>query len=359
MAIANRAIEILGGELGDHQLVHPNDHVNLGQSSNDVFPSAMHIAVVEELQQKLLPALDKLQQTLRRHIKQYKTIIKSGRTHLQDAAPLTLGQEISGWLAQIKFCQKQIIHHKTGLFPLAIGGTAVGTGLNTHPKFGQLVADNLSQLTSVAFTSEENKFFALSSHEPLVEMSGALRTLAGGLTKIANDIRWLASGPRCGIGELLLPQNEPGSSIMPGKVNPSQCEALTMVCAQVFGNDTTVAFAGSQGHFQLNVYKPIIVHNILESITLLTDACLSFEKYCVAGMKPNIPRITQNLENNLMLVTALNKAIGYDKAAEIAKLAIAKNITLKQACLDSSYVTESEFEKFINLDSMVYPGRQA
>lgn len=350
--IANRAIELLGGKRGSKTPVHPNDHVNLGQSSNDVFPTAMHVAVVEELDTHV-PVVERLRDTLRKKAEEYNDLIKTGRTHLQDAAPLTLGQEISAWVAQLDFALASLASHKTALFPLAIGGTAVGTGLNTHPEFGDRVARHLADDTGIPFTAAENKYFALSAHDPLVEMSACLRTLAGALMKIANDIRWLASGPRCGIGELLLPQNEPGSSIMPAKVNPTQSEAMTMVCAQVFGNDTTVALAGSQGNFQLNVYKPVIVHNVLESITLLAQASDVFDRYCAQGIKPNTARIEKNLQQNLMLVTALNNHIGYDKAAEVAKLADARQITLKEASLQLGYATETQFDQWFDLTSMV------
>ncbi len=353
--ISNRAIELLGGERGSKTPVHPNDHVNLGQSSNDVFPTAMHVAVAEELE-KMAPVVSRLRDTLRQKAEQYRDVIKTGRTHLQDAAPLTLGQEISAWVAQLDFALETLRSHKTAIHPLAIGGTAVGTGLNTHPRFGQRVAHYLAEDTGIPFTSADNKYFALSAHDPLVELSACLRTLAGALMKIANDIRWLASGPHCGIGELLLPQNEPGSSIMPAKVNPTQSEAMTMVCAQVFGNDATVALAGSQGNFQLNVYKPVIVHNVLESITLLAQACDVFDKYCAGGIQPNIARIEKNLQQNLMLVTALNNHIGYDRAAEVAKLADSRQITLREASVELGYATEEQFDQWFDLTSMVRNG---
>jgi fumarate hydratase class II len=351
--IANRANELLGYPLGHKKPVHPNDHVNLGQSSNDVFPTAMHIAILEKLENNLLPALIQLVETFTNKADNYKAIIKTGRTHLQDAAPLTLGQEISAWVAQLNFSLSTINQHKTYLYPLAIGGSAVGTGLNTHPHFAKKMVALISAETSIPFCESDNHFFSLSAHDPLIEMSAALRTLAMTLLKIANDIRWLASGPRCGIGELLIPQNESGSSIMPGKVNPSQCEALSMVCAQVFGNDATVAFAGSQGNFQLNVYKPIIVYNLLESITLLADALSSFDRYCAQGLTPNIDRIDENLQRNLMLATALNQHIGYDRASTAAKFAHQHNTTLKTACLELGYATASEFEQWVNIKAMV------
>lgn len=346
--IANRAVEILGGTIGDKKLVHPNDHVNSGQSSNDTFPTAMHIAVVLELFNRLFPDVNKLRDTLHHKSQQYKEVVKTGRTHLQDATPITLGQEISGWVAQLDFGLETVKNTLTGLYSLAIGGTAVGTGLNAHPQFGDRCAANIAELTDHPFISSTNKFFSLAAHDALVNTSAALRTLAGALLKIANDVRWLASGPRCGIGEILIPENEPGSSIMPGKVNPTQCEALTMVCAQVFGNDTTVAFAGSQGNFELNVYKPVMVHNVLESIDLLADACLSFNEHCAMGIEPNLPVINRLLENNLMLVTALNKHIGYDKAALIAKTAHKEHKSLKQVALELNLVSAEDFDKWVD-----------
>lgn len=346
--IANRAVEILGGQIGDKSVVHPNDHVNCGQSSNDTFPTAMHIAVVLELFNRLFPDVSKLRDTLHKKSIEYKEVVKTGRTHLQDATPITLGQEISGWVAQIDFALDTIKYALRGLYSLAIGGTAVGTGLNAHPQFGDRCAANIADLTQQPFVSSQNKFFSLAAHDALVNTSSALRTLAGALFKIANDVRWLASGPRCGIGELLIPENEPGSSIMPGKVNPTQCEALTMVCAQVFGNDATVAFAGTQGNFELNVYKPVMVHNVLESINLLADACLSFNEHCAVGIEPYLPVINKHLENNLMLVTALNKHIGYDKAALIAKTAHKENKSLKQVALELKLVSEKDFNEWVN-----------
>ena len=346
--IANRAVEILGGQIGDKKAVHPNDHVNCGQSSNDTFPTAMHIAVVLELFNRLFPDVNTLRDTLHKKSIEFKEVVKTGRTHLQDATPITLGQEISGWVAQIDFALDTVKKTLPGLYSLAIGGTAVGTGLNAHPQFGDRCAANVAELTKQPFTSSNNKFFSLSAHDALVNTSAALRTLAGALFKIANDVRWLASGPRCGIGELLIPENEPGSSIMPGKVNPTQCEALTMVCAQVFGNDATVAFAGTQGNFELNVYKPVMVHNVLESIDLLSDACLSFNEHCAIGIEPNLPVINKHLENNLMLVTALNKHIGYDKAALIAKTAHKQNKSLKQVALELNLVSEEDFNQWVN-----------
>jgi fumarate hydratase class II len=321
--IASRANESLKPR-DKQSLIHPNDHVNLGQSSNDVFPSVMHIAVLEQLQNQLLPALKQLSSTFKNKKIKYADIIKTGRTHLQDAAPLTLGQEISAWVAQLDFVLQVLSDHQQYLYPLAIGGTAVGTGLNTHPKFAKKVIFNLRELTDIPFTQADNKFSALATHEPLVEMSAALRTCATTLLKIVNDIRWLASGPNAGIGELTLPENEPGSSIMPGKINPTQCEAMSMVCVQVFGNDATVAFAGSQGNFQLNVYKPIILHNVLESIMLLSHAVVSFDTFCAQGLTPNLPIIEEHLNHNLMLATALVNHIGYDRATEVSKFAYKK-----------------------------------
>jgi len=345
--ISNRAIELAGGVMGSKRPVHPNDHVNRGQSSNDTFPTAMHIAVVEQIHDHLLPALTTLHNTLTTKAVTYRDLVKTGRTHLQDATPITLGQEFSGWAAQLQFGMEAIKATLPGLYDLAIGGTAVGTGLNAHPRFGDLAAAKIAALTGHPFRSAPNKFFALSAHDALVQSSAALRTLAGGLMKLANDVRWLASGPRCGIGELIIPENEPGSSIMPGKVNPTQCEALTMVCVQVFGNDAAVAFAGSQGNFQLNVYKPVMVHNVLESIQLLGDACRSFNEHCATGIKPNEAKIAEHLANNLMLVTAMTSHIGYDAAAKIAKTAQHQGITLRQAALDSGLVTAEQYDQWI------------
>jgi fumarate hydratase class II len=334
--IANRAIELLGGTMGSKSPVHPNDHVNRGQSSNDTFPTAMHIAVVEELAVHLIPSVLRLRDTLASKSSEFHLLVKVGRTHLQDATPITLGQEIGSWVAQIDFCISEVQHTMTGLYQLAIGGTAVGTGLNAHPRFGDLAASHFSQITGYPFASAPNKFCALSAHDALVQASASLRTLAGALMKMANDVRWLASGPRNGIGELLIPENEPGSSIMPGKVNPTQCEALTMVCVQVFGNDAAVAFAGSQGNFQLNVFKPVMVHNVLESIQLIGDACASFNRHCAAGIAPNCSRIEANLQSNLMQVTALNRHIGYDKSAAVAKKALHDNLSLEASSTFSS-----------------------
>ena len=346
--ISNRAIELAGGTVGSKKPVHPNDHVNRGQSSNDTFPTAMHIAAAEELRQRLFPAVTRLRDTLAAKAETYKDIVKTGRTHLQDATPVTLGQEIGAWVAQLDFALDAVRGAQGGLYDLAIGGTAVGTGLNAHPRFGDTAARYIAGLTGCPFRSAANRFFALSAHDALVQVSAALRTLAGGLMKLANDVRWLASGPRCGIGELIIPENEPGSSIMPGKVNPTQCEALTMVCVQVFGNDAAVAFAGSQGNFQLNVFKPVMVHNVLESIELLADACLAFTDNCALGIAPNLAKIRENLDKNLMLVTALNRHIGYDKAAKIAKAAHHGGLSLREAALASGDVTEDQYDQWIS-----------
>lgn len=355
--ISNRAIEIAGGEIGSKAPVHPNDHVNRGQSSNDTFPTAMHIAVATELSNRFFPAVSQLRDTLDKKAKEFAGIVKTGRTHLQDATPITVGQEISGWVAQLDFALEAVKSALPGIYELAIGGTAVGTGLNAHPEFGTTTAAKIASITGLPFRSSDNKFFSLSAHDALVNMSAALRTTAGALMKIANDIRWLASGPRCGIGELLIPENEPGSSIMPGKVNPTQCEAITMVCAQVFGNDAAVAFAGSQGNFQLNVYKPVMVHNVLESIELIADSCLSFDEHCAVGIEPNLPKIQQNLEKNLMLVTALNRHIGYDKAAAIAKKAHKENSTLRQSAIDLGFLTEQQYDEWIVPLDMTHPSK--
>jgi fumarate hydratase class II len=308
----------------------------------------MHIAAAEELRQRLFPAVTRLRDTLAAKAEAYKDIVKTGRTHLQDATPVTLGQEIGAWVAQLDFALEAVRGAQGGLYDLAIGGTAVGTGLNAHPRFGDTAARYIAGLTGCPFRSAANRFFALSAHDALVQVSAALRTLAGGLMKLANDVRWLASGPRCGIGELIIPENEPGSSIMPGKVNPTQCEALTMVCVQVFGNDAAVAFAGSQGNFQLNVFKPVMVHNVLESIELLADACLAFTDNCALGIAPNLAKIRENLDKNLMLVTALNRHIGYDKAAKIAKAAHHGGLSLREAALASGDVTEDQYDQWIS-----------
>ncbi|MER3489233.1 MAG: class II fumarate hydratase [Meiothermus sp.] len=356
--IANRAIQLAGGVLGSKDPIHPNDHVNRGQSSNDTFPTAMHIAVVEELHRQLYPNVKRLRDTLAAKAEAYGDVVKVGRTHLQDATPITLGQEIGSWVAQIDYGLEQVRHAEQGLYELAIGGTAVGTGLNAHPQFGDLCAAYIAKETGFPFVSAKNKFAALAAHDALVTTSAALRTLAGALFKMANDVRWLASGPRGGIGEITIPENEPGSSIMPGKVNPTQSEALTMVCVQVFGNDAAVAFAGSQGNFQLNVYKPVMVYNVLTSIGLLGDACGAFNDHCAVGLEPNLPRIREHLEKNLMLVTALNRHIGYDKAAQIAKKAHKEGTSLKEAALALGYLTEEEFDRWVNPLEMTRPSAE-
>ncbi|MBN8691418.1 MAG: class II fumarate hydratase [Armatimonadetes bacterium] len=353
--ISNRAIQLAGGVVGSKSPVHPNDHVNRGQSSNDTFPTAMHIAAVLDVYEKLIPNVTILRDTLHAKSEQFADLCKVGRTHLQDATPITLGQEIGGWVAQIDFCLNEVKHATAGLLELAIGGTAVGTGLNAHPEFGDLAARYISMESGHAFVSAKNKFAALSAHDALAQTSAALRTLAGALMKMANDVRWLASGPRNGIGEITIPENEPGSSIMPGKVNPTQCEALTMVCVQVYGNDAAVAFAASQGNFQLNVYKPVMVHNVLESIALLSDACLSFNDQCAVGIEPNLAKIKENLDKNLMQVTALNRHIGYDKAAAIAKKAHKEGLNLKEAALALGYLTEEEFNAWVIPMDMTHP----
>lgn len=353
--IASRANEIAGAARGGKHPVHPNDHVNRGQSSNDTFPTAMHIAVACEVTMHLIPSVQGLRNTLAEKSAEFKDIVKTGRTHLQDATPITLGQEVGQWVAQIDFGLAAVSRALDGIYDLAIGGTATGTGLNAHPEFGHRAAAYIAQETGLPFRSAPNKFFALAAHDALVDVSAALRTLAGGLMKMANDVRWLASGPRCGIGELQIPENEPGSSIMPGKVNPTQCEALTMVCVQVFGNDAATAFAGTQGNFQLNVYKPVMVHNVLESVQLLGDACQTFNAHCAAGLVPDMGRIEQNLSQNLMLVTALNPHIGYDKAAAIAKKAHAESTTLRAAALALGYLTASQYDEWVDPAAMTGP----
>ncbi|BFH76359.1 class II fumarate hydratase [Thermus thermophilus] len=344
--IANRASEILGKPLGS-KYVHPNDHVNRGQSSNDTFPTAMYVAVALALHQRLYPAVEGLIRTFTAKAQAFDHIVKVGRTHLMDAVPITLGQEIGSWAAQLKTTLAAVKEMEKGLYNLAIGGTAVGTGLNAHPRFGELVAKYLAEETGLPFRVAENRFAALAAHDELVNVMGAIRTLAGALMKIGNDVRWLASGPYAGIGEITIPANEPGSSIMPGKVNPTQVEALTMVVVRVYGNDHTVAFAGSQGNFQLNVYKPVMAYSTLESINLLADAVASFDAHLAQGIEPNLERIEEHLQKNPMLATALNKAIGYDKAAEIVKKALKEKKTLKQAALELGYLTEEEFDRIV------------
>ncbi|MFZ5540885.1 MAG: class II fumarate hydratase [Pseudomonadota bacterium] len=354
--LANRASEILGGPRGTGRLVHPNDDVNRGQSSNDVFPTAMHVAAALALDRRLRPALAGLRATLDAKTAEFADIVKIGRTHLQDATPLTLGQQFSGYVAQLDTAGNAIAAAQPAVLELAIGGTAVGTGLNTHPEFGARVAAKLAADTGLAFVSAPNKFAALAGHEPLLALHGGLKTLAAALTKIANDVRWLASGPRAGLGEITIPENEPGSSIMPGKVNPTQCEMLTMVAAQVLGNDTAVAIGGASGNFELNVYKPLIAHNVLQSIRLLADGCASFDAHCARGIAPNRERIAELMQRSLMLVTALTPHIGYDKAAEIAKKAHREATTLKAAALALGYVTEEQFDAWIDPVAMTRPG---
>ncbi len=353
--ISNRAIEIAGGTIGSKAPVHPNDDVNRGQSSNDTFPTAMYIAAVEQLEDVLIPAVTELRDTLDGKAKAFASIVKIGRTHLQDATPITLGQEISGWVEQIDQAIAGVRRNADPLCELAIGGTAVGTGLNAHPEFGDRAAAYFAQETGKPFRAATNKFAALAAHDALVTASGSVRTLAGALMKMANDVRWLASGPRCGIGEIAIPENEPGSSIMPGKVNPTQCEALTMVCVQVFGNDAAVAFGGSQGNFELNVYKPVMIHNLLESITLLADSCKAFNDHCAAGIEPVHARIEEHLNASLMLVTALNRHIGYDNAAAIAKNAHRKGISLRDSALASGLVTEEQYAAWVVPVDMTHP----
>ncbi|HBX79947.1 MAG: class II fumarate hydratase [Propionibacteriaceae bacterium] len=352
--IANRAIEILGGVLGSKTPIHPNDHVNRGQSSNDTFPTAMHIAVAHDLHALLYPAVTELRNTFAGLADAYADVVKVGRTHLQDATPLTLGQEIGAWVAQLDAALAGVLAAEAGIMDLAIGGTAVGTGLNSHPQFGVLAAAKIADLTGLPFRQAPNLFAALSAHDALVALSATLRTLAIALMKIANDVRWTASGPRTGIGEIRIPENEPGSSIMPGKVNPTQSEALTMVATRVFGNDATVAFAGSQGNFQLNVFKPVMAHAVLESIRLLSDGCRSFNRHCAAGIEPVPARIREHLDADLMLVTALNPHIGYDRAAAIAKHALAKGLTLRQAAVDMG-VASSDFDAWVVPQEMTHP----
>ncbi len=345
--LANRASELLGGKWGKDRLVHPNDDVNLGQSSNDIFPTAMHVAAGLSITQSLLPALRKLRSTLEAKSRNFDGIVKIGRTHLQDATPLTLGQEFSAYVAQLDYAESIINATLPSLCELAAGGTAVGTGLNTHTEFGERVAAELARSTSLPFKSAANKFAALAAHDALVAAHGMLKTLAAALMKIANDIRWMASGPRSGLGEISIPENEPGSSIMPGKVNPTQCEALTMLCCQVFGNDVAINIGGASGNFELNVFKPLIIHNFQQSVRLLADGMASFEEHCVSGIQANHGRIAELMERSLMLVTALTPHIGYDKAAEIAKQAHRDGGTLKQTALVLGYVTEEEFDCWV------------
>jgi len=353
--ISNRAIELLGGEMGSKDPVHPNDHCNRSQSSNDTFPTAMHIATVEEVHSRLIPALEHLHAALQAKADAWTDIIKIGRTHLQDATPLTLGQEFSGYAEQLKLGIARVRDALPRLYPLAQGGTAVGTGLNAKPGFAEKFAAHVADITGLPFVTAENKFEALAAHDAMIEISGVLNTIAAGLFKIANDIRLLGSGPRSGLAELSLPENEPGSSIMPGKVNPTQCEAMTMVCTQVMGNHVTVSMAGSQGHFELNVFKPVMAYNVLQSIRITADACVSFTDNCVVGIEPNLERISELMQRSLMLVTALAPKIGYDKATEVAKTAHKNGTTLREEALRLGYVTEQEFDEVVRPEDMIGP----
>jgi len=353
--ISNRAIQIAGGEMGSKKPVHPNDHVNMSQSSNDTYPTAMHMAAVIEIEDYLLPRIQPLRDTLAKKSAETMDIVKIGRTHLQDATPLTLGQEISGWVNQLDNAKAAIVATLPQLRQIALGGTAVGTGLNTHPKYAELVAKHISTLSKHEFISAPNKFAALAGHDAFVGTSGALKQLAVACMKMANDVRWLSSGPRCGIGEITIPENEPGSSIMPGKVNPTQCEAMTMVCCQVFGNDATIGFAGSQGNFELNVFKPVMAYNLLQSIRLLADACESFNEHCAVGIEPHRGNLEKNLQNSLMLVTALNPSIGYDNAAKVAKHAHKTGGTLREAAIELGLLTGEQFDAAVKPEEMVGP----
>jgi fumarate hydratase class II len=353
--IANRAIQLAGGVVGSKKPIHPNDDVNHSQSSNDTFPTVMHIATVEQLEGVLTPAIRKLRDALDARGRAFSHVVMVGRTHLQDATPLTLGQVMSGWVAQLDQALDGLGRTLASVCALAIGGTAVGTGLNADSRFGEVAARKIAEETGKPFVSAPNKFAALSAHDAMVDVSAALRTLAGALMKIANDVRWYACGPRAGFAELKIPENEPGSSIMPGKINPTQCEALTMVCVQVFGNDHAVAFAGSQGNFQLNVYKPVILHNVLESIQLLAESVLSFDEHCARGIEPNEKRIREHLDSSLMLVTALTPHIGYEKAAQIALLAYREDLTLREAALRLGYVTAEQLDEWLRPEDMTHP----
>jgi fumarate hydratase, class II len=353
--IANRAIEISGGTIGSKEPVHPNDHVNMGQSSNDTFPTAMHIAAVEQIHDRLIPSITELRDALRKKSAEFKDIIKIGRTHLMDATPLTLGQEFSGYTTQLDYALDRIQGCLPRMYQIALGGTAVGTGLNTHRDFAVQVAAEIADLTGLPFVTAPNKFESLAAHDAIVETSGVLKTIACSLMKIGSDIRWLGSGPRCGIGEIVLPANEPGSSIMPGKVNPTQSEAMTMVAAQVIGNDTTINVGGSSGHFELNVFKPVMIYNLLQSIRLLADSSKSFKQHCVVGIQPNIAQIEAHLKNSLMLVTALNPHIGYDNAARVAKKAYQENSSLKEAASALGLLTPEEFDEKVRPEKMIGP----
>ncbi|WHY23125.1 class II fumarate hydratase [Bacillus velezensis] len=352
--IANLATALLK-EKGSIQTIHPNDDVNRSQSSNDTFPTAMHVAGVLAIYEQLVPALDQLRNTLDEKAKKFNDIVKIGRTHLQDATPLTLGQEISGWVYMIDRSKEMILEATEKMRELAIGGTAVGTGINAHPQFGEVVSEEISKFTGQQFKSSPNKFHALTSHDEITYVHGAMKALAADLMKIANDVRWLASGPRCGIGEISIPENEPGSSIMPGKVNPTQCEALTMIAAQIMGNDATIGFASSQGNFELNVFKPVIIYNFLQSVQLLSDGIKSFHDHCAVGIEPNTKTIKENLSGSLMLVTALNPYIGYEKAAKIARFAHKEGLTLKEAAVKLKLLTEEQFDEMVKPENMVKP----
>ena len=356
--IANRAIEILGGQLGSKDPVHPNDHVNMSQSTNDTFPTAINIAAAEMVFNQLIPSLKKLLKSLAQKSKDFDSIVKLGRTHLQDATPLSLGQEFSGYTSAINHNIERLESSLDQCYELAMGGTAVGTGINSYEGFAESVAENIASITGLPFKSASNKFEAVATQDAIVELSGSLKTLAASLFKIANDIRWLASGPRSGIGEIIIPSNEPGSSIMPGKVNPTQCEAMTMVCTQVMGNDLTISIAGASGNFELNVFRPVIAYNIIQSIRLLNDACDSFRKNCIDGITPNKDRIKSNLYDSLMLVTALNPHIGYDKAAEVAKKAHKDNTSLKEAVIELGYLSEEDFDKLVDPNKMIKPSEK-
>lgn len=353
--IANRAIEMAGGVIGSKKPIHPNDDVNKSQSTNDAFPTAMHISAVEEIHGRLIPMVTKLRDALQQKAEEFKDIIKIGRTHLMDATPLTLGQEFSGYAQQLTNGLERLEACLPRLYEIPLGGTAVGTGLNSHPQYAEKVAQKISEITGKPFKTARNKFEAMAGKDAMVELHGVLKTLAASLMKIANDIRWLASGPRCGIGEINIPENEPGSSIMPGKVNPTQSEAMTMVCAQVFGNDVTVNFAGASGNFELNVFMPVIIYNVLQSIRLLADACESFTDNCVVGITPNYERIKMHLDNSLMLVTALNPVIGYDNAAKVAKKAHKENKTLKEAAVELGLLTPEKFDEVVRPEKMIGP----
>ncbi|HEY4739969.1 MAG: class II fumarate hydratase [Candidatus Acidiferrales bacterium] len=353
--ISNRAIELAGGVMGSKKPIHPNDDVNMSQSSNDTFPTAMHIAAATQVVEQLIPAVERLRDALHAKAKEFEGVVKIGRTHLQDATPLTVGQEMSGWVSLLDRDVKRIRESLSGLYDLAIGGTAVGTGMNAPPEFAERAAKKIAELTGLPFKSHPNKFAALSAHDEIVYASGALKTLAASLMKIANDIRWLASGPRCGLGELTIPENEPGSSIMPGKVNPTQAEAITMVAAQVMGNDAAIGYAGSQGNFELNVFKPVIIFNFLNSVRILADASRSFMDHCVTGIEINQKQIDSYVKNSLMLVTALAPRIGYDKAAAIAKKAHHENLSLREACVKLGYLSGEEFDALVRPEDMTHP----